>query len=432
MSSSAQETLALPEWLTRLSLEEIKDRLAQGSLLASLQKDLRGGGRDALVGVRLAQEGYESESSFLILLLELKNPAAQSPYEKEVVLQYPHPGDPPSNRPIRSWCYPDDPWLPSLARMDRGHAFLDDTAWEKPWKRIFPQDGEISVQRLLYNPGRRATFLLSSPKSGAKLILKAIRSSDFEECLARVEAIQGSSLCDRITLPTLFSYSIRENAFLYEYLPGRRIDRFQADGASQIRPYLLEAVAGIASEIHQTAIPQLPRWSPQMEADTARNLLGRLEAHYPAASTAIRPLFERLFRGFVEGARSYSYSYSYMIHNSFSAKHIFCHAGGLNSLTPVSLAIIDWDSAVLGPREKDLGSFLAGFPDRKEECRLFLDRYQERAGCVVELKLVNCFLQYRRLLKACRQILRQGDADETSVNALREIEDRLDHNPLVG
>lgn len=73
--------------------------------------------------------------------------------------------------------------------------------------------------------------------------------------------------------------------------------------------------------------------------------------------------------------------------------------------------MIDWGRALLGPREKDIASFLVGDLEVAKEDRAFIEQYQNKTGDRVDLELVNGFLQYRRLLKICRRVLRGEKAD---------------------
>src|SRR5262249_32690348 len=152
--------------------------------------------------------------------------------------------------------------------------------------------GDCSVQRLLYNPGHRATFLLSSPRSAQKLILKIVRPDAFVACLDKIEAIECSVLHARIALPRLSSYALQEHVLLYEYLPGQGIDKLEADGAANTPPWLYKEVASLLAEIHLQALPMVSQWSPAKEFGKTRMLIDDLELRQPEAAAAIRPVFD--------------------------------------------------------------------------------------------------------------------------------------------
>src|SRR5262249_31643036 len=159
---------------------------------------------------------HRRDSSALVLRVEYTDPIAGVPEVRDLVVQYAR-----ADRVLRSWCYPEDPCLPALAQIGTGRSFLQEMRWGKPWVHSFSLDGDCSVQRLLYNPGHRATFLLSSPRSAQKLILKIVRPDAFVACLDKIEAIECSVLHARIALPRLSSYALQEHVLLYEYLPGQ-------------------------------------------------------------------------------------------------------------------------------------------------------------------------------------------------------------------
>ena len=140
----------------------------------------------------------------------------------------------------------------------------------------------------------------------------------------------------------------------------------------------------------------------------------------------IAPLFNQLSGCLTDSVDIYTHT----IHNSFSPKHILYQADGSPPLRFGKLTIIDWDSAVLGPPEKDLASFLSGFSQGNEEIQSFIQLYERRTNCKVNRRLLHAFFQYRQLLKIGRSITRNGDTDET-VNAVKGIADQVEHNPLM-
>jgi len=417
---------ALAEALNIQRLQSVKHPRAQGCLPPVVQDYLRKQERDRSPKriEFLKEKGGSSSSSLVCLVLAVEFEDQQWP--KELIVQY-SSEESLFDGTARCWYYPDDPHLPTLTRMVSSRSFLQDAVWESPWKRMFLPDEEISAKRLLYNPGRAATFLLSSPSGDRKLILKAVRPDMFAECLNKAQGLSQSQLHDRISFPRLISYSSREHVFLYEYAPGRRIDKLRLAGMSELRSALLDEVARTLQEIHRTTIPILPQWNPLREVARMRHLLRRLEISHPAIPFIIAPLLDQLSGRLTDGVDFHTKT----IHNSFSPKHILYEAAGSPSLRLGRLTIIDWDSLVLGPPEKDLACFLSGFFQGSEEIQSFIRLYEWLANCKVNRGLLHGFFQYRRLLKICRSIPKDGDADERSINAVKEIADQLEHNPLM-
>lgn len=311
--------------LAKLPLVEIKHYLAQGALLSSLQNDTQKcSEEDPLTGIRISEERYEEGSAFLILNLEFKKPGTRLGYGKDLILQYLTDEGSSDEGPIRFWYYPDDPELPNLSRLASSSTFLQTVSWDRPARSGVEFGEEILIQRLLYNPGRRAAFLLSSEQGGKKRVLEIIRPKEFQGCLDKYTAIESSGLHDRINFPRRIAASGRESLFLYDYIPGLRIDKLEPGGMRNIRAALFEEVARILSEIHQIAIPGLSQWIPQQEIGMMSCFSECLEgAGHSTVLAVIRPVFEKLSECFIQK----SGAYTHLIHNSFSAKQLLYDPG---------------------------------------------------------------------------------------------------------
>lgn len=411
-----------------LSPEDVKNRLVQGTLLTSLQnRFMKVDTEYCLTGIQIIEkEIYRKGSSFLILRLEFQRSTGGKAIVREMVLQLPFS----STGKTLFWYYPEDPDLPTLTKMYPCQTFLQKAAWERPWKNIFCSEDEIFVQRLLYNPRLRATFLLSSPKASKKLILKIIKSCDFKECLGKIEVIRRCNLNKRIAFPSLISYSVQEKAFLYNYIPGLRIDKLNPLRLKKIKPLLFEEIVLLLSEIHKTRPPLLPQWNPMDDINRMSSSLDYLEKRHPGESVAIRHIFENLCECFLQKVRAYDN----MIHNDFSAKHIlYDDDEKFDSFISERLALIDWDNAVLGPKEKDIGEFMSGSMfTEKEDYSIFLNLYQKRTGHAIDVDLVNGFIQYHSFLKVCRRILRNSAASKVHYDLIRKSRYQIEHNPLKG
>ena len=181
------------------------------------------------------------------------------------------------------------------------------------------------------------------------------------------------------------------------------------------------------AEIHLQALPIFSQWSPAKEIGKTRMLLDDLELRHSEAAAAIRPVFDQLAARLVHTARRHSQ----LIHNDFSAKNVLYNPTGFNAPVSEHLAVIDWDSAILGPPEKDIAAFLSWSLRRRQGLHAFLEAYQRKTGWTIDVELVNTLMQYQRLLKLCRRLLRGGDAGVASIGAARDIAVRLQHNPLV-
>ncbi len=417
-TSAEQRATDHLEPLLSLSREEIKSRVRRGTLLAPLRQAFRESGReDCLISVTPAGEKYERESSFLLLNLEFKAPSARLSYQKELILQFLEDEDDSGGPSIRSWYYPEDPELPGLFGLVASPACLEGIEWNSPGFAPFQSGEERFIRRLLYNPGRRVTFLLGARAHEKRRILKIVRRKEFQEDLDKSKAIKRSGIHQSLTLPQLISYSPEKCFFLYDYLPGLRVDQLGAERFGEIKPLLYDEVIEILSKIHQTAIPALPQWAPQIEIGMMSCSEDHLHARFPKVSGVIRPLFERLSELFVSRGRSYSG----MIHGSFSPKHLLYDAERFASSVKGKLAVIDWDSAALGPREKDIGSFLAGFPGGMSASLDFIQKYEKKTCYSVDLELLNGFMQFRRLMKHCRKLLRGSEPDPVCLELIKEI-----------
>lgn len=415
MSLSVRKAIAgPPAWLRNCSLEEMKRALAQGELLHSLQGLFQERG-EILTGIALAEEKYEEECVFLVLLLEFKGPGGRIVCPREWVFQYLLDDDLFGAGPIRFWSYPEDPELPVLARLHSSPGFFQETVWEGCAGEIFPEEGDFCMQRLLYNPGRRATFLVVSERTGRRFILKAVRMKEWRASLEKLEWMDRAGLHKTILFPRIVAYSSRDHLFLYDYLPGVRIDRLGPERREELKSGIFEEVTVLLTGLHQTTLPGLPRWSPHREIGALSALTDLLEIRAHGVAAFVRPMAEAIADDLIQRNQVHTQP----IHNSFSAKHLLYHPERPGAR---KLAVLDWDSAAFGPREKDVASFLASFSEGEEEARFFIQWYYGNGGGELDLKLVHRFIQFRRLMKVCRKILRGRLTVEKEVKVRRELD----------
>jgi hypothetical protein len=415
MSLSVGKAVAEPPaWLGRLSLEEMKHALVHGDLFRSLQGFFQERGQ-ILTGLALSEERYEGEYAFLVLALEFREPDGRIAWWREWIFQYLLDDDLFGEGPIGFWLYPEDPELPVLARLYASPGFLQEVAWEERVGEGVPGDDDLLVRRLLYNPGRRATFLVASEKTGRRFILKIVRPKEWRASREKLERIERAALHEHILLPKIVASSCREHLFLYDYLPGLRIDRLAPGDREELKSGLFEEVARLLTALHQTTLPGLPRWSPHQEIGVLSALTDFLQIRAPGIAAAVQQIVEAISDDLVErnrpGARA--------IHNSFSAKHLLYHPERAETR---KLAVLDWDSAALGPPEKDVASFLASFSEGEEEALSFVERYYGNGGGELDLKLVHRFVQARRVMKVCRKVLRGALSIERETKARRELD----------
>lgn len=413
-----------PVWLRKRSFEEMKRALAQGELLYSLQGFFQESG-ETLAGIALAEERYDEEFAFLVLLLEFKGPGGRIVCPREWVFQYLLDDDLFGAGPIRFWPYPDDPELPVLTRLHSSPGFFQEAAWEGCAGEIFPADGDFCIQRLLYNPGRRATFLVVSERTGKKFILKAVRMKEWRASLEKLEWMDRAGLHKTILFPKIVASSSRDHLFLYDYLPGVRIDRLGPERREELKTGIFEEVAALLTDLHRTSLPGLPRWSPHREIGALSALTDLLEIRAPGIAAVVQPMVEAIADDLIQRNQTDTRP----IHHSFSAKHLLYYPdrGGDRQL-----AVLDWDSAALGPREKDLASFLAGFSEGEGEALFFIEQYRRKGGSELDLKLIHRFIQAKRLIKICRKVLRGDFSAERNAKALRELDRLANEKPRLG
>jgi Ser/Thr protein kinase RdoA (MazF antagonist) len=402
-----------PVSLRNRSFEEMKRAVAEGEFLHALQVFFQERG-ETLAGVTLAEEKYEEESLFLVLLLEFGG-GGRIVSPREWVFQYLLDDDLFGAGPIRFWSYPEDPELPVLARLHSSPGFFQETAWEGCAGEIFPEDGDFCMQRLLYNPGRRATFLVVSERTGKKFILKAVRPKEWRVSLEKLEWMDRAGLHKTILFPRIVAYSSRDHLFLYDYLPGGRIDRLGPERREELKSGIYEEVAALLTGLHQTTLPGLPRWSPYKEIGALSALTDLLEIRAPGVAAVVQPMVEAIADDLIRRNQVNTQP----IHHSFSAKHLLYYPDRGRGR---QLAVLDWDSAVLGPQEKDLASFLASFSKGQGEALFFIEQYRRKRISELDLKLIHRFIQARRLTKICRRFLRGDFSAERNARGLRELD----------
>jgi hypothetical protein len=414
-----------PEWLMKLSLCEVKKRLYEGTLTDSLQHDLVDCD-DHIVAIEYKREVHNRILGFsiLILIFEFKAKAARRTYKKEVVFRYGYGEDAESGSEARCWYYPNDPAILHLPDFVSSTAFIQEMDWDKPFHDLLPGDGKILTRRLQYNPNRRVTFLVSTPQTGKMFILKMVKPGDFDEFFSKAQAIHSSPLASSIILPRLVSYSSRESAFLYEYIPGIQIKKLEKCKRSELKSFLFREVVKILKEVHQTLLPAIPPWNPEIsEIVRMYNLLGGLKLYHHSIKRQIEAVIQPVVDRIAEFLSRQDHTYSHLIHNSFSESHIIYQSDNSNSYMRARLDVIDWDSVVLGPREKDVGSFLLRFANKKEDCRFFINLYENQTGFDLNRELLNCFLQYRIVSQFLRRGLKYNQLDENYFSLFGRLRD---------
>lgn len=412
---------SFPKGLLKKPLSEIKRKLSAGDLLASLQAG-RSDSKDRLLAITYKNEQHFCQRGFslLVLVLKFKKKGATLSYEQEVIIKYRSDGSAVGREAISAWTYPDDPALPYLPMLTDSNEFLRNIDWQGPIDQIFPADEEICIQRLLYNPGRRVTFLLSSTNTNRRYILKVVDVKDFDPFYLKAEAIQESRLLAHLSLPRLAAHSRQGSLFLYNYIPGLYVKKLKNEKPSEIKDFIFPEVVQILKVIHQTPLA-LPLWKSLGKADGLESNWRALKEHFhplqQSGADLSRPLVDSLIERFKRRDRSYPN----MIHNSFSDKHLLYQPDSADSGFPRSFGILDWDSAVLGPREKDIGRFLASYTNRPNDSEYFLDLYQNETGDKVDQQLVNDFIISRRLLQLIRKGLKNDNLKDAYLDEFKVL-----------
>jgi Phosphotransferase enzyme family len=396
--------LSMLAWVADLGFAEIEHRIADGSLLPLLDAELTScGPMGRLQAVRLGYAKHHRDCSAMVLQLTFASAAAELAVTRELVLYVPR--RPASAVSARAWWYPADPYLPGLQHLTRGGDFFHPSRWEKPWAGLDPEVA-LSVRRLAYYPGRRASFLIDSAGASTQLVVKFVGRAAFGESVAVAERLAETPLGDDVVVPRLLSYSSRHCALLYNYVPGTGLD--QLHRAQRSAPHLRAYTARVLARIHAVAAPGLRQWSAAKELGQTRLLVAEAQQRFPSVG-GIEPFFDSLVATLSRSREPYLQ----LIHNDFSARNVLRRPSASEMHGPESLAVIDWDEAVLGPVERDLASFVSGFTSSRSEARASVATYQHHTGSAIDLELLDAFLKHQRLLKLCRRALAAGRMSPT-------------------
>ncbi|MBK9943774.1 MAG: aminoglycoside phosphotransferase family protein [Kouleothrix sp.] len=378
------------------SFDTIRMLLEQGDLPALLGA---APGAGSLRGLRLIQQKHRRDSAALLIAAELAGRRGEIETH-ELVLRYTR-----AARTADAWCLPHDPELPGLARLGTHPGACATLAWDADW----PGAGSrLTLQRLLYNPGQRATFELTTASPARRYILKLLRADAFASSRARQLLLQHSGLGTQITLPRLIAGAPRDGALLYEFLPGQTIAQLDAYHNRPADPPLCDAIARTLVAIHASAPAGLPCWDGPGECARTRSMIADIPAH--CADTALAALAQIEARLQPIAGRPHTG----LIHTDFSARNVLYHRARPD--TSPALAVIDWDSAALGPPEKDLASWLSPAGRQADGPALFA-AYARHGGTPIDQSLVDLFVQHQRLLKACRRLL-SGRYSPAKTNAI--------------
>jgi aminoglycoside phosphotransferase (APT) family kinase protein len=293
---------------------------------------------------------------------------------EEIVVRYPPRGAP------AAWRCPHDPALPWLARVGE---LLASAAWEPELVSALASAGV--ERRLMYNPARRAAFLLRPRGGSAPVVLKLLSAEEAPGALSALGAVAASGLPERVPMPRLVATAPAAGALLLDWLPGAPVAAWTPD--------VLAQVAAILAGVHGLGLDGLPAWSPQRDLAKLDRLLWLLATLDAGAAAALRPtaaaLADRL-----RGAPARTTT----IHRDFTRRHVLLVPGG----GAPRVGILDWDSLSTGPPEKDLATLAAGIGDAGPE---LLERYETATGRALDRELVAALVDLQRLTRACRRLL---------------------------
>jgi hypothetical protein len=292
----------------------------------------------------------------------------------DLVLHYPRSGAP------SAWRYPKDPALPHLARADE---LLRHGRWDPE----LPPDVTAGVigQRLMYNPARRAAFLVHRAGGTAPLVLKLLSATDAPASIHALREVAASGLNERVPLPRLVAAAPAAGATLLEYLPGEPITDWTAE--------VLDEVVGVLVAVHGLGLEGLPAWSAQRDVAKLERLLALLAAADAGAAAALRPV-ARTLTARLAGLPARTTT----IHRDFTRRHVLLVPG---ARTP-RVGVLDWDGVSTGPPEKDLATLVAGLGAAGPE---LLDRYERRSSTELDRDLVTALVGVQRLTRHCRRLL---------------------------
>ena len=294
----------------------------------------------------------------------------------ELVVHYPPRGAP------TAWRYPADPALPHLADVP---ALLAGDGWDPP---LDPALVRADVaQRLMYNPARRAAFLLRPAGRHGPVVLKLLGADEAPASLRALRAVAASDLPGYMAMPRLLAAAPAAGAALLDWVSGAPVTDWT--------PEILDAVAGVLADVHDADLEGLPAWSPRRDVAKLERLLALLALADPTAAAALQPPADALAaRLSAEPSRTTT------IHRDFTARHVLLGAGASGAASDIG--ILDWDSISTGPPEKDLATLAASLGTAAPR---LLDRYERVAGRSLDRGLVTALVQTQRLTRACRRLL---------------------------
>jgi len=289
----------------------------------------------------------------------------------ELVVHYPARGGRPA-----TWRYPHDPALPQLARVPE---LLAGDAWHPSLPAALAR--AAVERRLMYNPARRAAFLLR-PAGGGPVVLKLLSAAEAPASLRALRAVAASGLAERVPMPRLVAAAPAAGALLLDYLPGAPVTDWT--------PALLDAVAHVLAAVHDTVVDAVPAWSARRDVAKLDRLVGLLARADPGAAEAVRPAAAALTdRLSAPPLRTTT------IHRDFTARHVLLVPRG-------RIGILDWDSVSTGPPEKDLATLAASLG---ATAPALLDRYERASGRALQRELVTALVQTQRLTRSVRRLL---------------------------
>jgi tRNA A-37 threonylcarbamoyl transferase component Bud32 len=250
------------------------------------------------------------------------------------------------------WVFPNDRKIGSLeAAM---HPSLS--------ARAIHTRSTVSTRLVAYAPEKAATLVCEAADKRAIAYLKvsaddqALRDRDTYDALRSRLDTRDTAL----RLPAPLAFSNRRRTLWLEAIDGRRIAASLGD---EVEIADLERLGAAVAVFHRLAAPGVPpfdRFSPpHLAADAALIRLVR-----PDVGVAVDTLAARLIKAAV------------------ADRDLACLHGDLHPKNAIAcgnrMALIDVESAAMGPAAADLGSLLAGLVYRRETGRLSPDAFRAR------------------------------------------------------
>jgi fructosamine-3-kinase len=355
-------------------------------------------------GLRLTRAQLGSAATSLVLAGESAD---------EWVLHWPQGGEP------AAWRWPEDPGLPVLHPPATVTALLADPSWSQ----AVPDGAVGAIDRVGYKPNRRATFRVEL--GSHRYVLKLVGRRDLSGALRAGRF--ADALPPRVArAPRMVAHSEALGGVLLAYLRGTPLDRLERSARGEALaaiPRLLAGLHGRPVDELTTAgqlADALPEWDAAKVIRKLDAITTAAARPAPAAAQAAQSVTAA-----IAASLAARHEPAVVVHGDLSLRNLVWAATAPPGTS--QLAVIDWDSAAIGPREADLSPLVGLLGSAAGP---LVEAYEQASGHPLDRPLLDALVHANRLTRTLRRAASGRDTPALAATSVATIAASIGHDGL--